>query len=191
MGWFLALVLGVFLGLLRASLPKTVRNNFFFNFFLEIPRFPPPIAWIPFIILLLGIGEWSAYTIVFIGAFPPIFTSTYEAAINIPEPILRFTNSLQLPRWKRQFHILMMYISPEIFTSLKVAAAMAWMCVIAAEMISGQSGLGYAIQLGRLNMQYDEVLFCMLAIGSIGYFIHWVLNMSESLLLPWSLKGKF
>src|SRR5690606_9192835 len=141
-------------GLLRASLPKVIRNNFLFNFFLEIPRFPPPIAWIPFVILLCGIGEISAYIIVFIGAFPPIFTSTYESAINIPEPIVRFTNSLQISRWKKQFYIYMLYIAPNIFTSLKVAGAMAWMCVIAAEMISGQSGLGYAIQLSRLNMQY-------------------------------------
>jgi ABC-type nitrate/sulfonate/bicarbonate transport system permease component len=161
-----------------------------FNFLIEIPKFPPPIAWIPFIILAFGVSEIGAYTIVFIGAFPSIFTSTYEASINLPKSLTRFADSLGMPPLQRQLNITLRYIAPQLFTSFKVSSAMAWMCVIAAEMISGQSGLGYAIQLSRLNMQYQEVIIYMLAIGVIGFLIHWSLGLLERVILPWSQKGK-
>ncbi|MCJ8277676.1 MAG: ABC transporter permease subunit, partial [Bdellovibrionales bacterium] len=140
------------------------------------------------IILLFGVRELSAYSIVFIGAFPPVFFSTYVAAANVPKAITRFADSLELSPFERQFKITMMCMAPIIFTSAKVAAGMAWMCVIAAEMISGQSGLGYAIQLSRLNMQFQEIVIYMIAIGTIGYLIHWALNKLEKTLLPWSLR---
>jgi NitT/TauT family transport system permease protein len=189
-GWFIAVLCGVTLGLIRSSFTPKMRNNFLLNFIIEAPKYPPPIAWIPFIILLFGVSEQSAYAIVFIGAFPPIFTSCYEAAINIPDSITRITNTLELSRLQKLFKIIIYYIAPEIFTSLKVAAGIAWMCVIAAEMISGQSGLGYAIQLSRMNMQYNEVIYYMLIIGIIGFFINWSLNLLEKVVLPWSIKGK-
>ncbi|MCJ8277142.1 MAG: hypothetical protein MJK18_09905, partial [Bdellovibrionales bacterium] len=56
-GWLFGVSLGVFLGLMRARLPQWLQRNFIFNFVVEAPRFPPPIAWIPFIILLLGVSE--------------------------------------------------------------------------------------------------------------------------------------
>src|SRR5687767_12319394 len=84
-GVFLATLVGVPLGLFRSWLPPAIKNNLVIRFLFEAPKFPPPIAWIPFVILLAGIGELSAYLIVFIGAVSPIFIASYLGAESIPK----------------------------------------------------------------------------------------------------------
>lgn len=71
-GVSIAVVLGVSMGLGRSFLPTVIKRNRLVKLLFETPKFPPPIAWIPFVILFFGIGEFSAYVIVFIGAFSPI-----------------------------------------------------------------------------------------------------------------------
>lgn len=62
---------------------------------------------------------------------------------------------------------------------------MGWMAVVAAEMISGQSGLGYSIQLNRLNLQYDLMVVDMLLIGLIGFLLFELIILAEKFLMPW------
>ena len=91
-----ALLIGVFLGFFRSRLPQKLKKNVLFNFIVDFAKYPPPIAWIPFVIFTFGIGELAAYVIVFIGAVSPIFTSTYQSIENIPRPLIWSAKSLQL-----------------------------------------------------------------------------------------------
>jgi ABC-type nitrate/sulfonate/bicarbonate transport system permease component len=185
-GGSLALIFGVLFGLLRFNFPEYLKRNFLFNLVLDAPKFPPPIAWIPFVILAMGIGEKSALAIVFIGVFPAVATNTYEALSGIKIEILRVAQSLELNSSKILFKIYLPAISPQIFTGFRVGLNMGWMSIIAAEMISGNSGLGYALQLNRLNLRFDLMIVDMVLISLIGFFINWSVSKIEKRAVRWN-----
>lgn len=184
-GGSLAFFVGIVFGLVRFSLPVFLKKNFIFNFFLEAPRFPPPIAWIPFVILYLGIGEKAAWAIVFIGVFPAVATNTYEALSNVKPEILKVARSMELSFIQMLFQIYFPAILPQIFTGLRVGLNMGWMSIIAAEMISGSSGLGYSIQLNRLNLRLDLMITDMILISAVGFFINWTMIKLEKKVVRW------
>lgn len=184
-GVVMAMVIGVALGLSRSQLPPWLKRNRLLKFLLEAPKFPPPIAWIPFVIIALGIGEFSAYVIVFIGAVSPIFTSTYEGAEAVSPALRNCARSLELRGPRYLLRIILPAALPQIFTGVRVGVSMGWMSVIAAEMISGQSGLGYSIQMNRLNMQYDLMTVDMVLIGIIGFLLHEATVLLQKQILPW------
>jgi ABC-type nitrate/sulfonate/bicarbonate transport system permease component len=183
-----AVVIGITVGLARSILPSKIKGNRFVKFCFEAPKFPPPIAWIPFVILFFGIGEFSAYTIVFIGAFSPIFTNTYEGAESVSLIIRNTARSLEIRGARYLWQIIFKAALPQIFTGIRVGISMGWMAVIAAEMISGQSGLGYSIQLNRLNLQYDLMTLDMILIGIIGFFLFESAILLENKIIPWHEK---
>lgn len=185
-GGSLALFAGVIFGLLRFSLPEKLKKNFIFNLILDAPKFPPPIAWIPFVILTLGIGEKSSWCIVFIGVFPAVATNTYEALSNVKKEIFQVARSLELNLFEQLFKIYFPVILPQIFTGLRVGLNMGWMSIIAAEMISGNSGLGYSIQLNRLNLRFDLMVVDMILISLIGFFINWSVSKLEKRTVRWN-----
>lgn len=184
-GVLIAFFFGVPLGLIRAELPNRLRKNFLFNFLIDIFKFPPPIAWIPFVILFFGIGEISAYVLVFIGAFPPIFSSTYKGALSTPQIYRDISASLEINRFGFIIRVLLPSSLPYIFQGLRMGASMGWMSVIAAELVAGQSGLGYSIQLNRINLQYDFMVYDMIAIGFLGFLILQIVDFLEKYFVPW------
>jgi NitT/TauT family transport system permease protein len=123
--------------------------------------------------------------IVFIGAFPAIFTSAYEGAESVSLPIRRTARSMGITNWSYLWKIAFPASLPQLFTGLRVSIGMGWMSVIAAEMISGQSGLGYSIQLNRLNMQYGLMTVDMILISIIGFLLFESVVVLQRTLLPW------
>jgi len=184
-GVSMAVIIGVFMGLGRSFMPVGIKRNRFIKFLFEAPKFPPPIAWIPFVILFFGIGEFSAYVIVFIGAFSPIFTSTYEGAESVPLVIRNCALSMEIRGFRYLWQVIFRSALPQIFTGVRLGVSMGWMSVIAAEMISGQSGLGYSIQLNRLNMQYDLMSVDIVLIGIIGFLLFEFTVLMQKKIIPW------
>jgi ABC-type nitrate/sulfonate/bicarbonate transport system permease component len=76
-------------------------------------------------------------------------------------------------------------VAPQLLTGMRAGLSMGWMSVIAAEMVCGQSGLGYSIQLYRQNLQYDLMTMDMVAIGAIGFFLHESMVRLDKRLMPW------
>jgi NitT/TauT family transport system permease protein len=189
-GVSLAAIFSFFAGIGRSLLPKYIKSNWLFLFLCEAPKFPPPIAWIPFVILWLGIGDLPAIAIVFIGAFPPIFTAVFDSAERLPEIYSQTAKTLNLKSVHYLRYVLIPYILPGFFSGLRSGLSMGWMSVIAAEMISGQAGLGYSIQLLRLNLQYSEMILYMVVIGSIGFFLVQISRCLERLFIPWNKGNK-
>ena len=187
-GVLIAIIVGVIAGLFRSSLPIKLQNNCLVKFLFEAPKFPPPIAWIPFVILLFGIGNLSAYTSVFIGAFSPIFISAYDGARSVPSIIKNTAYSMEISKWKFLILVILPASLPKIFTGIRAGVSMGWMSVIAAEMISGQSGLGYSIQLNRLNLQYGSIVVDIILIGIIGYLLFEGVGHLERKIIPWHIK---
>lgn len=189
-GTAIATVAGVAAGLARHALPAALKRNPLLVFLMEAPKFPPPIAWIPFVILGFGIGELAAVMIVFIGAFPAVFTATYAATESTPTVWLDTADSLEVRGWKRLTRVLLPAALPQILVGIRSGLSMGWMSVIAAELISGQSGLGYSIQLHRLNMQYDGMVLDMVLIGFLGWALFEGVRQLERVIIPWHVRAE-
>lgn len=151
----------------------------------EILRPIPPIAWIPIAILLFGLGDDSAHFIIFLGAFFPIFTNTLFGAMSLPMIHKNTALSFEIDRYALFKNILFYFSLPYIFTGLKIGIGMAWMSVIAAELVGAQSGLGYFIQMNRVVSQVDKIIVGMIMIGVAGYILNTLLAHAEKLALPW------
>jgi ABC-type nitrate/sulfonate/bicarbonate transport system permease component len=127
--------------------------------------------------------------IVFLGAFFPIFTSTYRGAIAVPTIIKETALSLGVRGIKYHLQIIFPAALPNIFTGIQTGVGMGWMAIIAAEMISGQAGLGYAIEFNRLNLQYQLIALDIAVIGVIGFILHSAVVRLEKLIIPWHFKS--
>ena len=181
-GFGLASIAGVFLGLV---LGYYKRAGEYIRPLVEILRPLPPIAWIPIAILFFGLGNSSAYFIIFLGAFFPIFTNAYFGAESLPQVYKDISASFELSRLIFFKEILFKYALPYIFSGLKIGLGMAWICVIAAEMIGAQSGLGYFIQINRLLLQTDKMLAGMILIGLIGLILNILIESLEKRIIKW------
>jgi NitT/TauT family transport system permease protein len=134
------------------------------NFFRSIS----PIAWIPFAIIWFGTGDPPAIFIIFMATFFQLVLATAAAAAAVPKVYYRVAEELKLRDYQILFQITLPAILPQLVTALRVAIGVAWMVVVAAEMIAVPSGLGYLIIDARNGLRMDLVVCGMITIGAIG-----------------------
>lgn len=167
-GFLLAVALGIPCGLLlgskvaaRAALLPAV--NFFRNL--------SPLAWIPFAILWFGIGDAPAIFLIFMASFFPIILATMAAVANIPSVYFRVARDYGYGSAEILTEVTLPAIAPQVITALRVTAGLAWVVVVAAEMIAGRDGLGFAIWDARNGLRMDLLVVGMIVIGAIGVLI--------------------
>jgi NitT/TauT family transport system permease protein len=164
-GFLLAVTLGVPAGLLLGHSARA-RDAFLplVNFFRSLS----PLAWIPFAILWLGIGDPPAIFLIFMAAFFPIVLSTTAAVANIPSVYFRVARDLGIDGPRLLQAVTLPAIAPQVITTLRVTAGLSWLVVVAAEMIAGRDGLGFAVWDARNGLRIDLLAAEMLVIGVIG-----------------------
>lgn len=185
--YFAAAILGVLLGVLMGWF-KTVRKILYPLYNLLRPI--PPIAWIPLIILAFGIGEVPKMLIVFIGAFTPIVFNTYSAVAMVDPLVLNAGIALGASESQLLFQVALPDCIPSIIAGLKTAMSIAWMCVVAAEMIVAKAGVGFLINRGMENSDTALVMVSMVVIAAVSATITFILNKLEEVLCPWLTIGK-
>jgi NitT/TauT family transport system permease protein len=134
------------------------------NFFRSLS----PIAWIPFAIVWFGVGDPPAIFIIFLATFFQIALATAAAAGSVPKIYYRVGEDMGLGKAEMLGKVTLPAIFPQLVTALRVAIGVAWMVVVAAEMIAVQSGLGYLIVDARNGLRMDLVVCGMITIGAIG-----------------------
>ena len=164
-GFLLAVVLGVPAGL---QLGHSTRARAAFLPLVNFFRSLSPLAWIPFAILWLGIGDPPAIFLIFMAAFFPIVLSTTAAVANIPSVFFRVARDLGIGGSRLLSTVTLPAIAPQVITTLRVAAGLSWLVVVAAEMIAGRDGLGFAVWDARNGLRIDLLAAAMLMIGAIG-----------------------
>jgi NitT/TauT family transport system permease protein len=164
-GFLLAVILGVPAGLL---LGHSARARAAFLPLVNFFRSLSPLAWIPFAILWLGIGDPPAIFLIFMAAFFPIVVSTTAAVANIPSVFFRVARDLGIGGAALLSGVTLPAIAPQVITTLRVAAGLSWLVVVAAEMIAGRDGLGFAVWDARNGLRIDLLAAAMVAIGVIG-----------------------
>jgi NitT/TauT family transport system permease protein len=151
----------------------------------ELLRPVPPIAWIPLAILWFGIGETPAYFIVFLGAFFPILASVRDGVRGTEILHINAARCLGAGRLLLFTDVILPSTLPSILTGLRVGFGVGWICVITAELVGAQSGLGYMIQLNRLLLRTDKVIAGMVVIGALGFTLNQLLVLLEKKLVRW------
>jgi len=167
-GFALAAALGLPLGALaglggRAAAPLRLAA--------DLLRPVPPIAWVPLALVWFGLGDPPARFIVFVGAVSPIFAHTRWALHPGPAPLLELARSLGASPWRTLVEVRLPAAAPGVAAGLRTGLSLAWVSVIAAELVGAQDGLGYRIQALRLGLDVDGVVAVMGIIGGAGYLM--------------------
>ena len=142
------------------------------NFFRNLS----PLAWMPFAILWFGVGDSAAIFLIFLSAFFPVVLATMAAVASIPAVYFRVAESYGLRGAEKLFQVTIPAIMPQVITMLRVTAGLCWLVVVAAEMIAGRDGLGFAVMDSRNGLRMDFLVAEMIVIGLIGVVLDRVLE---------------
>ena len=165
-GFGAAVALAVPMGLTLGWYPAA---NQVVNPVMQILRPISPIAWIPVAIIFFGVGDRPAIFLIFLGAFFPILVACINGVRNVPSIFRRTGRNFGLRPMQILSTVMFPAALPQIITGLRLALGIAWLVVVAAEMIAVDSGLGYLVIDSRNSgKRYDLVVAAMLVIGVIG-----------------------
>lgn len=181
-GFGLATVSGVLIGMAvgRSAVVSALARPV-----LEVFRPIPAIALVPLAILLFPTGEQGIVFITFFAAFFPVAVSTIHAMHALPKVWEEAAHTLGARRRDILFQIALPGALPGIFSGLSVAMGVAWICVISAEMISGQFGIGYFTWQSYGLLDYPGVIVGMLTIGLLGWFTAWLVELAGRRVNRW------
>jgi len=171
-GFGLAAITGIPIGLWLGNHARA-RSAFLplINFFRSLS----PLAWIPFAILWFGIGDLPTVFLIFMASFFPLVLATVAAVANIPSVYFRVARDYGFNGGEMLTRVTLPAIAPQVITSLRVTAGLAWLVVVAAEMIAGRAGLGFAIWDARNGLRMDLLVCGMIVIGIIGIILDRIL----------------
>jgi NitT/TauT family transport system permease protein len=182
LGFFIAIAIGVPLGL---AIGKYQRVRDLFMPVVEVLRPIPAIAWVPMSIMLWPNNEASIVFITFIGAFFPILLNTIHGVHSLDGVLLRAARCLGASEFRLFLNVILPGSLPHIFTGLAVGMGVAWVSLIAAEMISGQFGVGYFTWEAYSLVDYPAIVLGMITIGFLGLTCSGIIRMVGTLLMPW------
>lgn len=143
-------------------------------------RFIPPIAWIPLAIIWFGIGESSKAYIIIYGGFFPMFLSLFSAYQNLPKESLKLISINTSSKLKAAYYGYVLGLTPGFIHSIRLGFGVAWMSLVAAELIASDVGLGYMIEEGRMLLNTTQVVGGMVLIGLTGYIFDFILRIAQS-----------
>ena len=189
-GFVLAAILGIPLGLFLGWHPVA---NQTVNPVLQILRPISPLAWIPIAILLLGVGDHAAIFLIFLGALFPILVACIDGVASVPLVFRRAGRNFGLSNTQLLRRVVFPSALPRILVGLRISLGIAWLVVVAAEMVAVDSGLGYLVIDSRNSgKRYDLVVAAMLMIGVIGLVLDLLFRSLERVRsVRWGFRHDF
>jgi NitT/TauT family transport system permease protein len=171
----LAVPLGLWMGWVRGAF-DTLNPVF------QMLRPISPIAWIPIAILWFGVGDASPIYLIFISSLFPMIVQTTAGVHTIERRYLRAAENFGVSRYTLFSQVVIPAVLPQIVVGMRIGLGVAWLVVVAAEMIALRSGLGYLIIDARnAGNRYDLVIAGMIIIGLIGLMLDGAMRMLEGL----------
>jgi NitT/TauT family transport system permease protein len=186
-GFYLAILFGIPLGIVLGRW-RTAQQ--FLNPLIQFLRPISPLAWIPLSMLWFGIGDKPAVFLIFLASFFPLAVSTTAAVQSINPVYFHVAANFNFSRYEVVTKIIIPGMLPSVLTALRITVTIAWLVVVAAEMIAVKSGLGYLILDSRNALRMDYVMDGMIVIGAIGLLLDYVmtrLNRIDS--IAWASVG--
>ncbi|MPQ70417.1 MULTISPECIES: ABC transporter permease [Pseudomonas] len=145
----------------------------------------PSLAWVPLLLLWLGIDETSKIVLIAIGAFFPVYLNGVAAIRDIDRKLVEVGQMLGFSRYRLVRRILLPAALPGLFTGLRSGMSLAWMFLVAAELIAATKGLGYLLSDGRETSRPDIVLAAIIVLAVLGKLSDGVLAGLERRFLAW------
>lgn len=186
-GFGISTVIAVPLGLLMGT---SVTLKAIFDPILSIIRPLPALSWIPLSMLWLGIGESQKYAIVFMGSFAPMLVYVIDATRRVDPLVIKAAKNLGAGRIAVLREVVLPGAMPNIISGLKVVLAVAWTCIISAEMVGASDGLGYRIWSAKDWGNTPQVLLGMVGISLTVLVIDGIFKKLEERLIPWERGNK-
>lgn len=181
----LACVIGIPLGLFMGY--SKIFRDYAFPLF-EILRPIPTLAWVPLALLMFKGQETPVIYLAFLAPFFATALNTMLGVQSIDETYIRAAACLGASRWQIFRHVIVPGALPYIFTGLQISIGVAWFSLVAAEMVSGQYGLGYVINTSYTTVRYPTIIIGMITLGAVGYATSALVGLVGDMLMQW--KGR-
>lgn len=169
LGAAIAIPLGFLIGLSRTAL-------LIFNPIIQILRPVSPLAWLPIALAMFGIAEPSAIFVIFITSLWPTIINTALGVSSVPKDYLDVAAVLEMPQYRKIFKIILPASLPYIFTGLRLSLGIAWLVIVAVEMLTGGVGIGFFLwdEWNRLNL--SSVFLAVIVIGITGLVLDYLIS---------------
>lgn len=180
-GYFIALVIGTPLGFCL-GLSKTFTKMF--DPIIQVLRPVSPLAWLPLgMVLFLGAGKSASdlaalFTIAICAMWPTVL-NTAVGVRAIPQDYLNVAKVLKLSRTKTLFKVLIPATLPYMFTGFRLSLGIAWLVIVAAEMLTGRPGVGGFLWQQYNALVYEQIILCILTIGIVGFVLDRLMSVVE------------
>jgi NitT/TauT family transport system permease protein len=152
---------------------------------IQFLRAIPPLAMIPLVIILLGIGELPKYLVIGLAAFLPTTVAVFQGVVDVDSNLINAARVLGAPRRAVFARVVIPASSPMILTGMRIALGNAWATLVAAELIASHSGLGYMTSQGQLYFDVKEIYVGIVAIGILGILMDRIIYLSQQRLTSW------
>jgi len=176
LGFFSGSVIGIPLGIAMAwsqKIDKIAKTLF------DMLRPIPPIAWIPIMIVVFGIGTSARVAVILLAAFVPCVLNSYTGIKQTSEIHIWVARTFGATRRQLLFKVAIPTALPYIFTGIRVSLGASWMALVAAELLASSKGVGYMIQTARFVGRADLIMVGMLVIGFISMILTALLDWFE------------
>ena len=182
LGFLLAAIIGIPLGLFMGwyrLCDRIIRPLF------EVLRPIPSLAWIPIVLLFLGIGIQARAVIIFTGCFVATVLNSYTGIRSTNQTLINVAKTCGASDFEIFIKVGIPSAMPMIFAGLKTSMGSAWGTIVAAEMLASSNGLGYMIQMGRSFGVVSLILAGIIVIGILGFISSGIVGLVESVVLKW------
>lgn len=175
-GFGLAVLVGVPVGFLMGTSANFHRA---WNPLVQILRPVSPLAWLPIGLLLFKAVNPSAVFVIFITCIWPTLLNTAAGVRDVPGDYLNVARVLQLNRWETARRILLPATRPYIITGMRLSLSVAWMVIVAAEMLTGGVGIGYYVWDEWNNLNVKSIIVAIVLIGMVGIALEFIMDVVQ------------
>lgn len=176
-GFLLAVLIGTPLGLILGSSPLLARM---FDPVIQVLRPISPLAWLPLGLILFRQSEPAALFTIALCSMWPTVINTMQGVRSIPQDYLNVAKVLRLSRWKEFTKVLVPATLPYMFTGFRLSLGLAWLVIVAAEMLTGTPGVGGFLWQEYNSLIYSHILLCILTIGIVGFALDRLMGLAEA-----------
>jgi len=182
-GFLLACLVGIPLGILAGTFRV---GSAVIEPPMEFIRYMPAVAFIPLLMVWVGIGEWAKILLIFIGCFFQLVLMVADVTRRVSLDLLQASFTLGASRWQAIESVLLPAIRPELMTTLRLTLGWAWTYLVVAELVAVNSGLGYAIMKAQRFLNTEEIFVGIIVIGLLGLISDRIFAFLQKRLFPWA-----
>ncbi len=177
-GFFLALLVAIPVGFLIGMSPLMYRA---LNPYIQVLRPISPLAWMPLALFIIKDSETSAIFVIFICSIWPMLLNTAFGVANVRADWINVARTHELSPLRTAFTVILPAAAPTILTGMRISIGIAWLVIVAAEMLVGGTGIGYYVWNEWNNLDLTSVIFSILMIGVVGMLLDLLLTFATKL----------